>query len=74
MRFNETRGKTAVVLTASKSLNVGMQSGSGSGSGYVHRRSQSMPISSAEQGESKICGFYIRPPLAQSDIYEFTLG
>ena len=64
--------KIAVVLTASKSLNVGMQSGSGSG--YVHCRSQSMAISEAEQGESKICGFYIRPPLAQSDIYEFTLG
>ena len=32
-------------------------------SGYIHRRSQSMAISVMEQGERKICWFYIRPAL-----------
>ena len=47
-----------------------------SGSGYVHRRIQSMAISAREQGERKICGSYIRPPLAlQSSVFvKITLG
>ena len=44
--------------------------GSGSGSGYVRYRSQSMAISVMEQGERKICCFYIRPPLPlQSSVF-----
>ena len=40
-----------------------------SGSGYVHRRSESMAISATEQGECKICGFYIGPPLPLQSLF-----